>query len=93
MADSDEESADICILPPEDGRLSETEDINEDNLLAEEPGDVSGVLEVFSAQDNEGTNIGSSETETGTAAVVGTKRKSRGRNQQTAEQSEKESPT
>jgi len=49
LADSDEESADICILPPEDGRLSETEDIDEDNLLAEEPGDVSGVLEIFSA--------------------------------------------
>lgn len=43
--------ADICILPPSDGSASETEDVDEDNLAADVPGEVCGKLEIFSRSD------------------------------------------
>ena len=46
-SDSDNEILDVCILPPKDGAESETEDIGDDLLATEEPGDVAGELEVF----------------------------------------------
>jgi len=47
-SDSDlSDSKDICILPTEVGEKSEREDINEDDLIEQEPGEVSGELEVF----------------------------------------------
>jgi len=42
-----EDEPEICILPPEEGAASEIEDINDDTLAAEEPGDVAGELELF----------------------------------------------
>ena len=45
-----EDEPEICILPPEDGAMSEIEDINDDTLSAEEPGDVAGELELFTGR-------------------------------------------
>ena len=42
---------DICIFPPSDGSASETEDVDEDNLVADVPGEVCGKLEMFSRSD------------------------------------------
>jgi hypothetical protein len=62
LADTDSENGsdsedreivgDICILPPSDGSASETEDIDEDNLAADVPGEVCGKLEIFSRDDD-----------------------------------------
>jgi len=44
---ADTDSCDSEDEPPEDGATSEIEDINDDILSAEEPGDVAGELELF----------------------------------------------
>ena len=46
-SDSDCDEIDICILPPNDGADTDIEDIEDENLAADEPGDVCGQLEVF----------------------------------------------
>ena len=43
---------DICILPPSDDSASETEDIDEENLAADVPGEICGKLEIFSRTDD-----------------------------------------
>jgi len=41
----------MCILPPSDGSASETEYVDEDNLAADVPGAVCGMLEFLSRSD------------------------------------------
>lgn len=86
-SDSDEDSTkatDICILPPVDGRQSETEDIDEDNLVPEEPGDVCGEIEVFTREDSEPPASATTDTASSAAASVGAKRRKRGSGPQKA---------
>jgi len=52
-SDSEDDSIEICILPPQDGAQSETEEINEEQLGAEEPGDVAGEVEVHRGCDDD----------------------------------------
>lgn len=92
LQDSDTEenstkAIDICILPPDDGRQSETEDILEDNLQPEEPGDVCGEIEVFSGEDSEPLAATATDTAAGVATSAGAKRRKRGSHPQKAKKS------
>ena len=75
--EDDTKAVDVCILPPADGCQSETEDIDEENLEAEEPGDVCGEIEVFTAEDIEPPVAATTDTATTAAAAVGVKRRNK----------------
>jgi len=58
-----EETVDVCILPPNDGADSEVEAIDDDDLSPNEPADLCGEIDIF-------TRLTDSETEGATEQPV-----------------------
>ena len=70
-----EDVAELCILPPDDGADSEVEAIDDDDLSPNEPSDVCGEIDVFTRHSDADNQAGTEKQEKRGAAQKSRKRK------------------